>query len=309
MIGSGIQSRVASNPFITAMSMGARNPTAAGAAPMVGTPKPAALPDQAQPAKPVAADKPPPTPVLPPNFMANPQAMRRSIQDIESGGNYQAIGPVTKGDRPYGAYQVMGRNIPSWTQKYLGKAMSPEEFLANPAAQDAVFDGEFGGYVKKFGLEGAAQAWIGGPGSVGKVGRKDVLGTSVGTYGQRFVQGLQKYGGQNVALMAASTTENPAERYHSRMFGSVRADPTTDAPMEPGSGEQRQKSLLQQALSGSGGGGGGGGGVQTQQAEASEAPPVQDEADAYLEPVVEQLAQRRAQPKQQRRGAPQVRRV
>ena len=96
----------------------------------------------------------------------------------------------TSGDRPYGKYQIMGRNIPKWSKEVLGYEVTPEQFLANPQIQDAVFDGKFGGYVAKYGPIGAAQAWIGGPGSVGKTGRKDVLGTSVGEYGKRFSQAL-----------------------------------------------------------------------------------------------------------------------
>ena len=117
-------------------------------------------------------------------------AYRNAIASIESGGNYQAIGPTTNGDRPYGKYQIMGRNIPEWSKEVLGYEVTPEQFLASPQIQDAVFDGKFGGYVAKYGPIGAAQAWLGGPGSVGKTGRKDVLGTSVGQYGQKFARAL-----------------------------------------------------------------------------------------------------------------------
>src|SRR6185503_5018035 len=113
-----------------------------------------------------------------------------AISGIESGGNYGALGPETKGDRAYGKYQVMGANVGPWSKEILGLELTPEQFLANPQAQDAVFQGKFGQYVQKFGPEGAAQAWFGGPGAVGQVNRKDALGTSLGSYGQRFMQGL-----------------------------------------------------------------------------------------------------------------------
>lgn len=117
---------------------------------------------------------------------------RDAIAAIESrgSGDYSALGPWTGGDRAYGRYQVMGKNVGPWTQQALGYAMSPEEFAANPQAQDAVFDHVFGGYVNKYGPEGAAQAWFGGPGSVGKGGRQDVLGTSVSGYGQKFMKNI-----------------------------------------------------------------------------------------------------------------------
>jgi hypothetical protein len=65
-------------------------------------------------------------------------------RQIESNGNYGALGPVVpsgqnRGDRAYGAYQVMGNNIPAWTKETLGYSMTPEEFLHNPQAQDAVY--------------------------------------------------------------------------------------------------------------------------------------------------------------------------
>jgi hypothetical protein len=49
-------------------------------------------------------------------------AYQQAIKDIESsGGNYGLTGPVTRsGDRAYGAYQVMGANVPEWTRKHYG---------------------------------------------------------------------------------------------------------------------------------------------------------------------------------------------
>lgn len=90
---------------------------------------------------------------------------QNAIKSIESsGGNYGLTGPATRnGDRAYGAYQVMGNNIPSWTQKHYGQALTPQQFLANKDAQDAVFNGEFGGYVSKYGNpQDAASTWFTG---------------------------------------------------------------------------------------------------------------------------------------------------
>lgn len=116
-----------------------------------------------------------------------------AIASIESGGRYDTQGPVITtgdmaGDRAYGKYQVMGANIGPWTKQYLGQEMTPQEFLANPKAQDAVFKGEFGRLSQKHGAEGAARAWFAGEGGMNDLGRKDQLGTTVGSYGQRFVQ-------------------------------------------------------------------------------------------------------------------------
>src|SRR5690348_11620676 len=65
------------------------------------------------------------------------QSYAHAISANESGGNYGALGPVTRtGDRAYGKYQVMGANIPQWTAEVLGHAMTPQQFLASPQAQD-----------------------------------------------------------------------------------------------------------------------------------------------------------------------------
>ena len=115
-----------------------------------------------------------------------------AISGIESGGKYDLLGPVTKaGDRAYGKYQVMGANIPTWTKQALGYSMTPQQFLADPSAQDAVFNKIFGGYVDKYGPTGAAKAWFAGEGGMNDPGRSDQLGTTVDEYARRFVKGLQ----------------------------------------------------------------------------------------------------------------------
>lgn len=122
------------------------------------------------------------------NAPGNMSVYRSAISDIESGGRYDALGPITRnGDRAYGKYQMMGNNIGPWSQAALGRSISSDEFLSNPGMQDQIFDHRFGGYVNKYGPSGAAQAWFGGPGSVGKGGMgTDVLGTSGNAYVQKF---------------------------------------------------------------------------------------------------------------------------
>ncbi|UIK04912.1 phage tail length tape measure family protein [Neorhizobium galegae] len=121
-------------------------------------------------------------------------AYRDAIASIESAGSggYSALGPITKnGDRAYGRYQVMGNNIGPWSEAALGQRLSASDFLANPSMQDKVFDHRFGSYVNKYGPSGAAQAWFGGPGSVGKGGNvSDMLGTSGTEYVNKFTNAL-----------------------------------------------------------------------------------------------------------------------
>ena len=101
----------------------------------------------------------------------NLDRLAAAIRFQESGspsGNYGAIGqPVSRAngteDRAYGAYQIMGANIPSWTKEVLGRSMTPEEFLADPQAQETVAMAKLGEYYRKFGsAEDVASVWFSG---------------------------------------------------------------------------------------------------------------------------------------------------
>lgn len=95
---------------------------------------------------------------------------RDGISAVESrgSGDYEAVGKVMtsgsyEGDRAYGRYQIMGRNIPEWSLKHLGREVTIEEFMANPEIQDEIFDAEFGSYVNKYGnAQDAASMWFTG---------------------------------------------------------------------------------------------------------------------------------------------------
>ncbi|MBZ9678891.1 phage tail length tape measure family protein [Mesorhizobium sp. ES1-1] len=122
----------------------------------------------------------------------------RAIRAIESDGTggYGAIGALTKsGDRAYGAYQVMGSNIPGWTQEALGKSLTPTQFLANSSAQDAVFEQQFGKLLAKYGnANDAASAWFTGGPLAGNAGKTDILGTTGSAYVDKFNAELGKLG-------------------------------------------------------------------------------------------------------------------
>lgn len=129
-----------------------------------------------------------------------------AIASIESAGNgdYSALGPITaKGNRAYGRYQVMDFNIGPWTEKHLGRRLTPEEFLASKEAQDAVFAGEFGGNVEKYGNpQDAASVWFTGKPVATGGNRKDILGTTGNVYVDKFNNAL----GQMVSPMPDQTT-------------------------------------------------------------------------------------------------------
>lgn len=129
----------------------------------------------------------------------SPDAYSRALGQIESAGSgdYAAIGPThPRLGRMLGKHQIAEANLGQWSQEALGRQLTPDEFLANPDAQEAVFKHKFGQYVEKYGPEGAARAWLGGEGNVNNPGVSDSLGTSVGEYGQKFMQNLGASAGQ-----------------------------------------------------------------------------------------------------------------
>ncbi|MGA4942145.1 hypothetical protein [Streptomyces cinereoruber] len=110
------------------------------------------------------------------------EAFLWSLTQQESGGNYKAVGVWVGGDRAYGRYQVMGANVGPWTAQYYGRRLTPQEYLNNPAAQDAVVRGVLGGYVKKYGYRGAASAWYSGQASLHMSTRPQPGGPSIKGY-------------------------------------------------------------------------------------------------------------------------------
>ncbi|MFF4019998.1 hypothetical protein [Streptomyces sp. NPDC001843] len=128
--------------------------------------------------------------------MAQPsfEAFLWSITQQESGGNYHALGPMVGNDRAYGRYQVMGANVGNWTAKYYGKRLTPQQFLSNPQAQDAVVRGVLGGYYKRYGAAGAAAMWYSGQPNP----NKSYGNPPVSTYVSSVMTRAQRYSGQSV---------------------------------------------------------------------------------------------------------------
>ncbi len=114
---------------------------------------------------------------------------REAIAAVESrgSGDYGALGTPAGGDRAYGRYQVMGANIPAWSKQALGRSLTPEQFLADPAAQDAIFNNIFGGYVEKYGTpQDAASVWFTGRPQSRGGSATDVNGMSGNGYVDKF---------------------------------------------------------------------------------------------------------------------------
>jgi len=93
---------------------------------------------------------------------------RRAIINKESGGNYTVVNPDSGA---IGIGQVMPENVGPWTQKYLGRRLTPQQFRYDKAAQDAVINGRFrdmladqkaAGYKGEEAIRRAAAVWYSG---------------------------------------------------------------------------------------------------------------------------------------------------
>jgi len=116
-----------------------------------------------------------PTPTNPNSGGAAPIAssnagvkLRGAIIGKESGGDYGAVNPDSGA---IGIGQVMPANIPSWTAKFYGRQLTPAQFKANRAAQDAVVNGQLqeyydqqikAGYSQNIAVRRAASIWYSG---------------------------------------------------------------------------------------------------------------------------------------------------
>lgn len=147
-----------------------------------------------------------------------------AIKSVESGGKYDIVGPThPKYGRALGAYQVMEANLPGWSKAALGREVSPDEFLASPKVQDAVFQDRFGGYVQKYGNpQDAASAWFTGRPLAQGANARDVLGTTGRGYVDKFNQALGQ-DPQPVQVAQAAPSAPQGGGMSPRVMGMMRA--------------------------------------------------------------------------------------
>lgn len=189
-----------------------------------------------------------------PDIGTGVDAWGTAIASIESGGDYALRGPVTKsGDRAYGKYQVMGENVPVWTKEVLGTALTPEQFLANPKAQDAVFAAKFGSYVQQYGnTDDAASVWFSGRPLKEAASLSDQLGTTGSEYVSRFNQALAQVPRDKIKAVvaplmndvtdiAAKTGKNP-QIYTDQINAVIQTTPIgVDKAIQAGVDAAKQK--------------------------------------------------------------------
>lgn len=73
-------------------------------------------------------------------------ALRRAIVGQESAGKFWIVNPDS-GALGYG--QLLKENVAPWTKAALGRALTPEEFLANPDVQIKTIDHKLSQYLKR----------------------------------------------------------------------------------------------------------------------------------------------------------------
>jgi len=130
--------------------------------------------------------------------VVSPSSARDAIGTYESGNNYGALGVEVPGrGRALGKYQVMPENLQPWLKQAGLPAMSEQEFLKSPSAQDKVFDTVFGQYMKDTGsFNDAAAKWFSGRTMAEAGNAKDQTGTSV----QKYVSGTNALLAKNASL-------------------------------------------------------------------------------------------------------------
>lgn len=119
----------------------------------------------------------------------------QSLGMVESSGNYGAIGKPVKGKNAYGKYQVMEQNIPEWSQKYLGRKISKEEFLNNPELQDKIAMGKINELIAQGrSPQDIASIWLSGRPLKGNQAKDLATGVDVPEYVRRFNEFYQHPG-------------------------------------------------------------------------------------------------------------------
>lgn len=130
----------------------------------------------------------------------------QEIAKIESGGTrdpYRALGkPILDprsrmyGQRAIGKYQIMSGNVPSWTRMAIGRAMTPEEFMASPEAQERTAKYMMEKYYRKYGTAAdVASMWHAGRpiSQARRINARDrATGLETAVYAARVEQGVQR---------------------------------------------------------------------------------------------------------------------
>jgi hypothetical protein len=190
------------------------------------------------------------------NSSAIIDTLSKNIAGIESGGfknPYEALNPDT---HAIGKYQVMPSNVAGWTLAATGQSMTPDEFRASPAAQEAVFRDQMQRNLQLYGPKDAASIWFTGkPYNVAGGAASDVNKTTNASYVARATAGLPD--SATFTPTAPGTTIN-ASGAPTLPAGGPAAAPATGQPGQPSGGLAGQLATALKPLSGGQGAAGGG---------------------------------------------------
>lgn len=154
-----------------------------------------------------------------------------AIGTIESGNNYNAVGPQTgKMGRALGRWQIMSANWGPWSRE---AGLGSHADWRDPKNQEAVARFKMGQYWSRYkNWDLVAVAWFGGPGAANKAerngisslgGTADVLGTTVPSY-------VKKY--RSVWDPDSSAPANPRQADLAQGVGSAGQSPRRPNPRQ-----------------------------------------------------------------------------
>lgn len=133
----------------------------------------------------------------------------QAIAGQESGGNYGAVNGRTGA---LGKYQILPSNIVPWSQQYLGKTITPNQFLNSPALQEQLARAVLSNYYNNYGARGAASAWYSGsPSNADDYRRFNANEPSIGEYVDQVLARVGKGGGSSgpaYNYLPETTTDN-----------------------------------------------------------------------------------------------------
>jgi hypothetical protein len=169
------------------------------------------------------------------------------VQANESSGNYGTVVDVTTGEpgrQALGAFGVLSTNFEGpggWDKDALGQDITKQQFLENPAFQDAIVKDRLERYSQQLDefnpqmgederVRRIAAAWLGGPDELEKdfsqMNDRDQFGTSTGGYGMKWLEDYRKMYPQ----------QNPLAPQKKEPEGSVNGGQTVTVRFEGSSG-------------------------------------------------------------------------
>ena len=188
--------------------------------------------------------------------IVNIEDAKYAIKMNESSGNYNPPHPeVTHRvngkmitERALGAYGIMQSNLQPWLKEAGMPEMSEKEFLADPKAQDKLFEFKFGQFQRQYGsADKAANVWF--TGSPNPDPTANDGGTTAPAYLQKFRANLlRRTGGTQLEASAKARAEQlaPGDTEFAETFtNKVRIQHSHDMQLRRQDEYERQTTMLE----------------------------------------------------------------